>query len=432
MSLKYHTHIITNTMSRSRVPHVKAQTIEKFEFDNGGLHLVQNREKRPMVCPDPKIPALRAATEYSYIHSVGKHLVTKFVTLEQTQKWLDELTKYDTVVVMHHTLFCKNCKRPSSYFIDDERRGHSTCRGCGVVQRLCQNKFSLHLTDDGEANKSQWNHTPGMTARDCAITSRKGRKFGRKPASHLRNYWRIRNKVEEVANDFNFCAVESLIRKAKGKLRKFYYDIHDEDEEPDMSFKLPHGGAALAAACFYCAVLEFEDRVGHKTICTLPAIQQSAQACRDKKNGRKCRDVTDSKILRYSKRLRRHNLCSVSIPTIGAETLQFHPKSASLQHARMAIFSECQPVRFNLPAGQRWGIRVVDTNQGVIKIESCQPDKIAWQLGLRKGDYLFQLNRDTVDVFCTAKKLEAMISDIKKKDHPVIQIAIMRKKKNKL
>lgn len=411
-----------------------AEKISMSEFAERGFKVTANREKRPTAAAERTKTRARGPkkgpTEYSYIHSVGKNVVKKDETVDQVKQWISECHTNDIVVLMHHTRSCANCKRPSTYFIDDERRGHSTCRGCGIVQKLSQNKFSYHLTDDGVSNKGMWNHTPGMSARDTCLKSKKGGRIGKKPASHLRNYWRIRSKIEEVAGDWHFMAVESLIKSAKMKLKKFYYNIHDEEEEEsDQTYKLPHGGACLAAAAFYCAVLEFEQRVGYKTMCTLPAIQQSAQGCRDKKFGRKCRDVTDSKILRYCKLMKKHNLCSVSIPTIGAETLQFHPKSASLQHARMAIFSECQPVRFHLPTDQRWGVRVVDTNQGVLKIESCKPDFIAWQRGLRKGDYIFQMNRTVINVHCKAKNLEAGISDIKKGGALVIELAIMRKKK---
>ena len=394
--------------------------------------LIRNRSKRAAV-EFPREFNTKHDCEYSYLVRIGEHAITKNMSMEEVNNILKLAGDLDHISVLHPTRFCSHCGRPSSYFIDRERAGHSTCTGCGVVQKLFQSKFSLRLNDDGQANKSQWEHTPGMTHYDCSITTRKGRRIGKKPKSHQRNKWRIRGKIEEIANEWHFNAMESIIRVAKMKLDIFYRRVHPDDEDDDNGNKLPHGGAALAAACFYCAVLEFEERVRFKTPCTLPAIQESAQQCRDHKNGRKCRDVTNSKILRYSKMLKRHGLCAAKVPTIGAESLLFHPKSASLQHARMAIFSDCFRLKFHLPINEKWGIRVKDTNQGVLFLDKCSVDAIAWKRGLRKGDYLFQVDGDTIDIDFTSKKLAEKIVCMKKQpSKSVVAITIMRKKKNKV
>ena len=138
-----------------------------------------------------------------------------------------------------------------------------------------------------------------MDHNDTSIRDRKGKTIGKRPTSHLRNYWRIKKKIDEIANEWHFMAMESIIRSSKAKLRNFYYAIHDGSEN-DNNIKLPHGGAALAAACFYASVLEFENRVKIKTVCTLPAIQESAQSVRDCKATRQTRDVTEIKILKYA------------------------------------------------------------------------------------------------------------------------------------
>jgi len=407
--------------------------IIKRDFVSEQCKVVQNRERRASVMWGPN-NSRKNSSEYSFISQVGEQVITKQTPCEKVVELISRGSDYTEIVVMHATRFCVNqrCGRPSSYFVDRERQGHSTCTGCGTVQRLCQNKFSLRLTDDGVANKSQWNHTPGMSHRDCQITTRKGRMLCKKPKSHQRNKWRIRRKIEDILHEKHFMAIESIIRCAKAKLDIFYRHVHPDDEdEADNQFKLPHGGAALAAACVYCSVLEFESRVGYKTPCTLPALQESAQQCRDQKQGRKCRDVTNEKILRYSKLLRKHELCSVEIPTIGAESLLFHPKDAALQHARMALFSDCYPVKFHLRKDESWGLKVRDTKQGVLTIDSCDPNKMAWKIGIRKEDYIFQVGSETIDISYTLKKFETTILELKKivDNSSVLQLTIMRKKK---
>ena len=407
--------------------------ITKRDFMSQHGKVVENREKRATVQLSRKY-ASQHNCEFSYIRSIGKQIIPKGASTAKVSSFLSTVPEETAISVLHPTRFCTNerCGRPSSHFVDYERKGHSTCRGCGHVQKLSQSNFSLRLTDDGVANKSQWEHTPGMTHNDCKITTRKGKTLGKKPKSHERNKWRIRRKIEDIVHDWHFMAIESIIRASKVKLDIFYRHIHPHDEDDgDNQFKLPHGGAALAAACVYCSVLEFESRVGYKTPCTLPALQESAQQCRDQKQGRKCRDVTNEKILRYSNLLRKHELCSVEIPTIGAESLLFHPKDAALQHARMALFSDCSPVKFHLKKDVSWGLKVRDTKQGVLTIDSCDPHKTAWEIGLRKEDYIFQVGSETIDISYTLKKFETKILELKKPvgNSSVLQLTIMRKKK---
>lgn len=409
-------------------------TLTKAQFFEKKGKIVPNGESRPAVYL-PKRWHEAYDNKFSYISQIGKRSVRKEDSCQFLMDFLSKAPDNLQIGLRHATRFCTGCKYPSWNFVSHERQGHATCKRCGVCQKLAQNKFSLRLTDDGVANKGQWEHTPGMTHRDCVLMNKKGKRLeiaGQKPKSHLRNYWRIRGKIEGIAQPWIFMAIESIIKSAKAKLKRFYYSIHNDEIVCDDEGKLPHGGAALAAACFYCAVLEFEKRVSYKTQCTLPAIQESAQGARDQKNGRKCRDVTDAKILRYSSLLKRYGLCNVIIPQIGAETLRFHPKSAALEHARMAIFNECHPVRFHLPTSEAWGISVGDTNQGVLYIERCTTTSAAWKQGVRKGDYIFQMEKETLDIKFTPNKFAKRIENLRQRlvDKPVIELTIMRKKKN--
>jgi len=406
---------------------MKVFAFTKRDFIDFGGKMVLNKEKRPSVtftsgCGSKLSP-------YSYLVGIHSEKILKDSKISHCDTHLKKMLPHQTFAIIDSTRFCSNCKSPSWRFLKFERKGHATCPGCGIVQKLRQNNFSLRLGEDGHSTKSQWEHTPGMTSRDCFI-HKKGKRLGQRPKSHWRNYLRINGKIEEMTNGWHFMAMESLLRSSKSKLKRFYYNIHD-DLALDNEGKLPHGGAALAAACFYCAVLEFEKRVGYKTLCTLPAIQESAQSCRDIRHNRKCRDVTDRKILRYASLLKKHGLCSVEIPEMGAETLRFHPKSAALQHARMAIFGECSPVRVHLPTKNSWKMQIGNTDQGVLYINAVEVGGHAWEQGIRKGDYLFQIEQKTIDIHCTPKGLAKYICDLRKRlsKKPVIQLTLMRKKK---
>jgi C-terminal processing protease CtpA/Prc len=128
--------------------------------------------------------------------------------------------------------------------------------------------------------------------------------------------------------------------------------------------------------------------------------------------------------------IRRRGLTCAHIPDVSAETLSFHPKSAALEHSRMAIFGECGPTKFHLPISEKWGIKVGDTEKGVLYIDRCSPGSCAWEQGIRKGDYIFQLEGETVTINCTPKKFEQKIINAKQciQHKTVIEITLMRKK----
>ena len=149
----------------------------------------------------------------------------------------------------------------------------------------------------------------------------------------------------------------------------------------------------------------------------------------DRKHHRSNRDVTDLIILKYAHMLKKCGLCSVFVPQIGAETLKFTATSASLEHARMALFNACKPVKFYLPVDGSWGMQVGDTHQGVLYINSIQSEGVAFDKGLRKGDYIFQLQGQTMGIEITpAVFLRQVVAAKQKEAQLQIEICIMRKK----
>lgn len=367
-----------------------------------------------------------------YISRVGGVPVRRDATMQEVARIIQAASPTSEILEFYPTRFCTNCTAPSWFFVDYEREGHSTCTRCGVVQNCKHENITLYMGEEGHATKSQWETTPGMTADDCQLYGKRGtviQKGFQRPKSHLRNYWRIKKKIDDIADEWQFGAVETMAKCAKTKLRLFYKRIHGQED--DESEKMPHGGAAIAAACFYATVLEFEKRTHIKTVCTLPAIARAAQAVRDHKRGRRTRDVTENVILRYTKKLKKYELCHAPVPEIGAKTLQFTPKSASLEHARMSMFSECRPARFFLPVDKSWGMKVGDTKMGALYVESVDTASNAFLAGIRKNDYIFQMNKENVGVDYTPSKFATHVQTLKRSfAKPVIEVTIMRKKKN--
>jgi len=373
-----------------------------------------------------------------HIVKIGDVDINKRTSLAMIQELFRKMPDTTTIVERYPTRFCSNCGRSSWQFIEFERRGHSTCQGCGTVQKSKRSHMgSLHLGDDEKANKSQWNITPGMDHTDTSLVFPRKKAAnqtgdGARAPSHLRNYWRIRKKIDGIGGFWHFQGIDGIILSAKSKLKTFYYSIHREAKD-DNNMKMPHGGAALASACFYCAVLEFEHRIKQKSQCSLPSIQEGAQMEVDRNKYRKTRDVTDLIILKYSKMLKKRGLCQVLVPQIGAETLKFTPTSAALEHARMAKFSDCRPVKFHLPIKGAWGLQVGDTKQGVLYCNAVDSGGIAFQTGLREGDYIFQFEGQTIGIEETPAKFLKRVVDVKQKEfevsRPQVELCIMRKKK---
>tara|TARA_B110000008_G_C16977554_1_gene566607 strand:+ start:3546 stop:4820 length:1275 start_codon:yes stop_codon:yes gene_type:complete len=370
-----------------------------------------------------------------YLVKIGNTVIKKTMTSKQVEVILKSSTGSTELTEIYPTRFCVHCKRPSWNFVESYERGHATCTKCGTVNPMPQENISLHLNESGKANKNMWNHTPGMDHRGC-LTYKNGKRIttpGQRTPSHLRNYYRIRQKIDCISDKWSAPFVETIAKRAKHKLRKFYYNIHDEHSTDDTHNKMPHGGAAVAAACFYASVLEYEQYVLRgPSVCTLPLVQETAQKTRDHKTGRKTRDVTDMTILKYTRLLKRNGLCDADIPQIGAKTLQYTPETSALEHARMAIFQHCTPTTFHLPKHLSWGIKIGNTHQGVLYVEAVNTDGEAFKAGIRKGDYIFQLEKENIAVDVTPGVFQDHVVDLKTKSEKcsVMQMTIMRKKKN--
>lgn len=408
------------------------ETIEEFNARNGAIvSTIDNRfTSDSLKFSKCKTNDKSKKVGSGYIVQIGDVSITKRTKIRTINRLLQESSPTVKIVEMYPTRFCSNCRRSSWQFVEMERNGHATCRGCGTVQHSSKsNVGTLYLNDDGHSNKSMLEFTPGMDLHDTCLTKNGKRMDGgnQRPTSHLRNYWRIQKKVDGIAQFWHFVGIDSIVASAKHKLKKFYHMIHDSVSS-DNSRKMPHGGAALAGACFYCAVLEFEKRTGYKTVCTLPAIQEMAQTEVDRSKCRKTRDVTDLVLLKYAKILQNRGICHAIVPQIGAETLKFTSTSAGLEHSRMALFSECQPVKFHLPSKASWGLTIGDTHDGVLYVDNVETNGAAWNSGLRNGDYIFQLQGKTV-VTTTAPVdfLRKVVETKKTTTEQQIALSIMRK-----
>ena len=94
----------------------------------------------------------------------------------------------------------------------------------------------------------------------------------------------------------------------------------------------------------------------------------------------------------------------------------------------MALFSECQPVKFHLPSKASWGLTIGDTHDGVLYVDNVETNGAAWNSGLRNGDYIFQLQGKTV-VTTTAPVdfLRKVVETKKTTTEQQIALSIMRK-----
>jgi len=370
-----------------------------------------------------------------YLVSIGNSKAKKNVSIVQTKAFLKKCPENLTIREVYPTRFCcnKRCGKAAWFFLDFERQGHSTCKRCGTVNKLLQkNMDSRHLGDDEKVNKSQWNCTPGMDVNDTVLVNKNGKRIqiaSQRIKSHQRHYWTCRTIIDDIANNWHFSAVEHIADRAKAKCKKFYYSVHDGLPD-DNNRKMPHGKAQFAAACFYAAILEFEESRHLKTICTLVAIQETANYYVDFERHRRTRAVTVEIIIRYAKILQRHGMCQARIPEITANTLRFKSNDSGKEHTRLAIFNKCQMTTIHLPTNKPWGMTVGDTERGVLYVENVSGNSEAFKAGLQKGDYFFQIENETIGVEYTPTTFGQLVGGQKKKlDKLHIKLNIMREKK---
>lgn len=369
-----------------------------------------------------------------YLHSVGGKRAKSNATVEQVTYFLKSCPDSAIIIEIYPTRFCANprCGKPSWLRKKFHHAGHSTCTACGFTQKLVEhNMDSRHLGENEKVNKSMWNCTPGCDVNDTTIVNHKGKRLqigGQRIRSHKRHFWGILSDIDNIAEEWLFPAMESIVQRAKQKCKRVYYTIHDGTVH-DNHRKMPHGQTQFAAACLYASVLEFEKNRRIKTPCTLIAIQESASKCIFRKRERKTRDVTVAVILRYTKMLARWNLCTARIPDITADTLRFASQNTNKEHTRLAIFNRCQRNALILPADVSWGLEVGDTEQGVLYIENVGGQSVAFTAGIRKGDYIFQVENETIGVEHTPASFAAIIGTLKKQNKSHIRLTIMREKK---
>ena len=412
----------------------KSESVETFRKRKGVV--LKTRDGRVTTGTTGTSRAVGKEIGSGYIYSIGKQRIPKKATVKEVQRFLAKCPPHSRIVEIYPTRFCSNprCKATSWTFHIFERQGHSTCTKCGTVNKLIQNHMdSRHLNDSEKVNKSMWNHSPGMDANDCTIINKKGKPLQigvQRIKSHQRHYWSCRTIIDDIAGTWRFSAVEHIAKIAKMKCKKFYYIIHNGSHD-DNNFKMPHGKAQFSAACFYAAVLEFEQTRHIKTVCTLVAIQETANWYVDLKRGRQTREVTVEIIIRYTVLLKRYNLCSAVIPDINADTLRFESENTSKEHTRLAIFNKCAPTEIHLPTKNAWGLQIGNTNKGVLYVESVVGDSAAFKAGIRKGDYFFQVEENNIGVEFTSVSFQLFVSELKQKlqHKPYIKVNIMREKK---
>lgn len=303
------------------------------------------------------------------------------------------------------TRFCcyDRCEVPMSFFVSSNN--HTVCSRCGVVQKSVRSHMRRGgLTESGKINMKNLDFTPNMSVTDTSL--RRKRKRGtsdddfisvKKTKSHERTLYKRLKLINNITECRYFGGIEKITSAASYKMRKLYHLIHNEDSS-DGTHKQWHGDALTAAACVYAAKLEFEEaRHGIQTPLTLRVIQDTASQEVIKIDGRAVRDVTVLRIQRYTHRLKRWNLCSAKIPSINAQTVSMSPENASVEHSRISIQNKCDMVHVYVPTSGPLGLTIRDTDNGILTVDKLPSASAAYKAGVREGDYLFQIEKDTIE-----------------------------------
>jgi len=370
------------------------------------------------------------------VQRIGVHKITKKTSLEEANQILNNCHGAEEIHELYATRFCKNenCRRSADTFINHESRNQTTCSKCGFTQIMTSAKFSRSMNDQGVVDRSQYNHGPANAKLGDTVGC--PRPSYKKP-SHELNYIRIDKKIRRIADMFThgFVGLESIERSAHAKLKTYYYNLHP-DETDDNDLKMPHGGAAFAAACFYAATLEFEAnprRGGEKTPATLALINKYAQSEVDKNYDHlgNCttRSVTPLIILRHTQLL--GDLCQAEIPALTSQSLLWTSDTSDKEHGRMALFKECgRPLNLylpkNLPKNVKLGFTIEDTGHGALQFCRVDTDEIAYKQGFRVGDYILLFQAELVKATDTLDSFENKMKKAMKESGPSLAFTIMR------
>ena len=220
---------------------------------------------------------------------------------------------------------------------------------------------------------------------------------------------------------------------AEAKMRKLYQKIHNplEVKTSDDNSKQWHGDALTAAACLYAANLEFEStRHGLRTPLTILAIQKSASCEVIPIAGRAVRDVTVLRVHNYTIRLKEWGLCYANIPSINAKTVSMAPESASMEHSRIFLQTQCDMVHVYVPTKGPLGLTITESESGVLVVERLPSASAAYVSGVREGDYLFQIENNTIP---TGQTPNGFVQDLLKwrethKDRESMALVVFRKR----
>jgi len=338
------------------------------------------------------------------------------------------------------TLKCSSCATPCWYFIRDDRSSTRIClgpyrRGCGCSYRMAyQKQGQLYLNDDGKSNKGMWECTPGMTSNDTHIIVKGKLAFASHEKFHHANMRKIIRIIDDIMDDLpNVMGSENICRTSKNILKRLYHSIHNETSlDSDNNDRMWHSPPNIAATCILCSVLAFEARIGSGTVFTVPRIVQAAQGYVPRKrkrtrHERRHRDVSVRTIFKYAKRLISYEIVSVELPKeIPIEWTMHASSNVRKEHARLAEFKKCSPVRVHMPHDKSWGMTFEEI-PNFIRVDSVEPGQPAFDGGIIAGDYIIQVNDTNISINTNVDNVMEMIIASKKLNKNV-SLTLMRKK----
>lgn len=368
------------------------------------------------------------------------------ISSSTTQDQIDEQLKIfrqDTnfnILLETPTLKCSGCTTPCWYFIEDQQQSTRIClgphrHGCGRSYKMAyQQQGQLYLNDDGKSNKGMWECTPGMTSDDSHIVIKGKLAFPSHEKFHHANMRKIQRLIDDIMDDLpSVMGSESICRTSKNILRRLYSSIHNEDSlNSDNNDRMWHSPPNIAATCILCAVLAFETRIGSSTVFTVPLIVEVAQGYVPRKRkrrryDRRPRDVSVRTILKYAKRLRKYKIVSVELPKeIPIEWTMHASSNVRKEHARLAEFKKCSPVRVHMPHNKPWGMTFEEI-PNFIQVDSVEPGQPAFNGGIIAGDYIIQVNDTNISINTKVDNVMEMIIASKNLNKNV-SLTLMRKK----
>jgi len=365
------------------------------------------------------------------IVKIGNQSINSSYTVREITRLINDLPDNGIILEYYATHFCHRILKDGNFclqtkFQNDYERSEVTCKSCGSVSNMVQYLSTNSMDSEGKINQHATNHAPSGTTlgSDTSILLRK--------PSHLKSYRKIGQIIGHIAEAFRsrMFSVDYIESNARNTLTMYYESIHGitnfvKNDNTKPRFK--NGQAAIAAACFFIAKLHIEK----KQRCDLPFTMSSIVEYADQENTIQTK-VTPVIVTRICKTLESHGVVEKGLtPELVTVSLDWTNENTALLFRRMELFKKCEQKKIIFAKDSQNGIKLIETDHGVLQVETLNNNSPAYMSGLREEDYLMTLQGEEIPPQETTLTFIEAFAKAKQSKGNVFELCVQRERSSR-